>query len=61
MGVEAVMLDQAGRVIATLHSGTLPGGSHRLSGSVEHLPAGVYFLMVTGNGDHFTRKVLITR
>jgi hypothetical protein len=59
--IEVMLLDQTGRVVKAIHQGALPEGNHTIAGDVSQLPAGMYYLVVTADQDHYTSKVMISR
>jgi choice-of-anchor B domain-containing protein len=64
--VEGILVDVAGRRVATVASGLFTAGVHRLewdgrASDGRSAPAGVYFLRVEADGEMLSRKVLLIR
>jgi hypothetical protein len=56
-----ILIDLAGRTIATISQGAFSTGTHSLSTDVRSLPAGVYFLSVNTGGRHTRIPVSVVR
>jgi len=60
--VRVVLYDVLGRAVATLHSGSLPGGEERtLRATLPTLPSGKYFLRLEGESGQVTRPLTVLR
>lgn len=60
--VRVVLYDVLGRAVATLHSGSLPGGEERtLRATLSTLPSGKYFLRLEGESGQVTRPLTVLR
>jgi endonuclease/exonuclease/phosphatase family metal-dependent hydrolase len=55
------VVDLAGRTVATLQDGILSQGASRISGAVENVASGMYFVRVVTDGQRSVRPIAIVR
>jgi hypothetical protein len=55
------LVDVTGRMVRALHESQLTAGDHTLTTDVSALPAGTYYLEVSGDQGREVRKVVTTR
>lgn len=53
--------DVTGRLVSTLHSGTLPAGEHQLRFNGRNLSSGVYIVRMESAGHVYTAKMLLVK
>ncbi|MCA9785377.1 MAG: T9SS type A sorting domain-containing protein [Candidatus Cloacimonetes bacterium] len=59
--VSLELYDIQGRLTTLITNEERAAGSHQLALDTARLPSGVYFLRLTGNGWHETRKLTVVR
>jgi hypothetical protein len=57
--IRAEVYDETGKQIKTFGVAYVQAGKGTLEGSVSGLPQGVYFMVITGNGDAITQKFVV--
>jgi len=60
-GATITLLDVTGRLAMNLFKGELPAGSNEIPVDATMLQSGVYFVEVTTNNEHLTRKLVVTK
>ena len=59
--VRLELLDMAGRVVFVLQKGWIEAGDHSVAFGSEHLPSGIYFARLSGNGQSVIKKLALLR